>query len=187
MRATSFLAAIAVFALLSGCSQQAGAQGGGPGFGPMMGYGYCPGAPDTGDQAGQGWRGPGMMMGRGGMMGGGRMGGPMHGADPQQTASWLDSASREIGVTGGQQQAWSAYAEAVQADRAAMAAMHAQMPAMMGDANADAPARLAAHTSFMQARLESLQRVQAASEALYSVLTPEQRTRANRALWSGCW
>jgi hypothetical protein len=50
------------------------------------------------------------------------------GADPQQTAAWLDTARREIGVTDAQAQAWSAYADAVQADRASMAAMHAQMP-----------------------------------------------------------
>jgi Spy/CpxP family protein refolding chaperone len=117
------------------------------------------------------------------MMGPGMRGG----FDPEQTTAWLDNARREIGVTAAQEQAWTAYADAVQADRAAMAAMHAQMPAMMGGAGADAPTRLQAHLSFMQARLDSLRQVTSASEALYEVLTPEQRTQANRTLWSGCW
>jgi Spy/CpxP family protein refolding chaperone len=144
----------------------------------MMGYGYCPGGWNGDSAPAQGWYGPGMM--GGGMMWRG-------GFDPQQTSAWLDAAKQAITITPAQEQAWSAYAAAVQADRAAMLAMHAQMPALMGAGNADAPDRLQAHLSLMQTRLASLQQVEAASQALYQVLTPDQRTRANRALWSGCW
>ena len=187
MRIMLIAAAFCGSALVSACYAQPQADQGwraGPSLGPMMGYGYCPGATDESGASAQGWYGP-MMVGMGGMMGGGMMG--RGGFDPQQTSAWLDAAKSEIGVTAAQQQAWSAYAEAVEADRAAMLAMHAQMPAMMGAANANAPDRLQAHLSFMQARLASLQQVEAASQALYQVLTPDQRARANRTLWWGCW
>jgi hypothetical protein len=68
-----------------------------------------------------------------------------------------------------------------------MLAMHQQMPAMMSQSGADAPDRLQAHLGFMQARLASLRRVQQTSQALFQVLTPEQRQHADEVLWSGCW
>jgi hypothetical protein len=160
----------------------------------MMGYGYCPGAANADGGGQQGWYGSGMMGGRrhGGMMGGGMMAGPMMGGggafNPEQAAAWLDAAKAEIGITAEQEQAWSAYADAVQADRESMLAMHAQMPTLMGGGGgANAPDRLQAHLGLMQARIASLQDVQASTQALFQVLTPEQRERANRTLWSGCW
>ena len=204
----SWLAAALSAALLAGCQAQStpfspgGQQGwrAGPNYGPMMAYGYCPGAPSGNGGAQQGWYGPGMMGGHGGgttgggMMGGsggGRMGGPMMGRggafDPQQATAWLDAAKTQIGVTSAQEQAWSAYADTVQADRASMYSMHAQMPTMIGNSGADAPDRLQAHLGFMQTRLASLQQVQTASWALFAVLTPDQRNRADQTLWSGCW
>jgi hypothetical protein len=106
--------------------------------------------------------------------------------DPQQAAAWLDAAKTQIGVTRAQERAWSAYADAVEADRASMLQMHAQMPTMMGS-GANAPDRLQAHIALMAARQASLQQVQAASQALYQELAPDQRQRANQVLWSGCW
>jgi hypothetical protein len=144
--------------------------------GPMMHYGYCPGAPTGANGAARGWHGPGMM-GGGGMMGG-------RGAD---IAGSLESARAEIGITAAQEPAWSAYVEAAQADRTAMAGMHDQMGASMMGAAANAPERLQAHLDLMSGRLASLQAIQAATRALYDVLTPEQRQRADQALWSGCW
>lgn len=179
-------------ALIGSCQAQSGPQQGwsaGPYYGPMMSYGYCPGGPSANGAPQQGWYGSGMM-GSGHMMGGPMTGGPMMGRgalfDPQQTAAWLDAAKTQIGVTHAQDQAWSAYADAVQADRESMLQMHAQMPAMMGT-GANAPDRLQAHIALMAARQASLQQVQAASQALYQLLTPEQRQRANQTLWSGCW
>jgi hypothetical protein len=158
----------------------------------MMGYGYCPGAA-SGEEGGQrGWYGSGMMGGRGGMMGGGMMGaGPMMGGagafDPQQAHAWLEAAKSQIGITSVQELAWNAYAQAVEADRASMLDMHQQMPAMMSGTGSSAPDRLQAHLSFMQTRVTSLQQVQETSQALYQVLTPEQRQSADQVLWSGCW
>jgi LTXXQ motif family protein len=199
------LSALLGAALAAGCEAQSQSAGGpqgwraGPYYGPMMGYGYCPGG--ASDQAGaqQGWYGSGMMGGRG-MMGGGHMmgsgqgmmgAGPMMGAagafDPEQAHGWLESAKSQIGITAAQEQSWQAYADAVEADRASMRAMHQQMPAMMSQSGGDAPDRLQAHLGFMQARLASLQQVQQTSQALFQALTPEQRERADQVLWSGCW
>jgi hypothetical protein len=187
------LAVAVTAAFVSACQAQPQARWGqqgwqaGPYHGPMMAYGYCPGAGGA-DGAPQGWYGPGMMGGGrgGGMMHGG--GGPMMGRggfSAEATTAWLEAAKAQIGVTAAQEQAWSAYADAVQADRASMAQMHAQMPMMQPGANA--PDRLQAHLDLMQARFASLQQVQAASQALYQALSDDQRARANQTLWSGCW
>ena len=136
--------------------------------GPMMHYGYCPGAPAAANGAQRGWHGPGMMM---------------RGVD---AGAWLDDAKTRIGVTTAQDSAWSAYAEAVEADRASMYGMHEQMRASVID-GASAADRLQAHINMMSARLASLQRVGDATRALYDVLAPEQRQRADQVLWSGCW
>ena len=190
MRAKLLIVALGA-ALLSACQAQPvqpGLRGQGwnmgPDLGPMMSYGYCPGAAASASRPSQGWYGPGMM--QGGMMGGGmmgRVGGPF---DPQQTQAWLDQAKTHIGVTPAQESAWTAYASAVEADRASMLQMHAQMPTMMG-AQYSAPDRLQAHLGLMSARLASLQQIEAATQALYQVLMPEQRQRADQTLWSGCW
>lgn len=189
MRKILLVVALGALALGSACNAQP--QGGqfgrqdwraGPWLGPMMAYGYCPGAAIGNGAHRQGWYGGGMMGGRGGMMSGGMA----YGFEPQQTAAWLDAAKRELGIGSAQEAAWSAYADAVQADHASMLAMHAQMPAMMSAASA-APDRLQAHLNFMQARLASLQLVETASRTLFQVLTPNQRARANQTLWSGCW
>jgi Spy/CpxP family protein refolding chaperone len=140
----------------------------------MMSYGYCPGYARGSRGPSQGWYGPGMMGGH--MMGGGMM----------SSGAWLDQARTELGVTQAQEQAWSAYVEAVEADRGAMLAMHSQMSAQMVP-GANAPDRLQAHIDMMSTRLTSLQQIETATRALYQVLTPEQRERADRTLWSGCW
>lgn len=160
-----------------------------------MGYGYCPSGASGDSDVQRGWYGSGMMGGgHGGMMGGGRggmMGGPMMGGagafDSEHAHAWLESAKGEIGITAAQEQTWQAYADAVEADRTSMLAMHQQMPAMMSQAGPSAPDRLQAHLGFMQARVASLQQVQQTSQALFEVLTAEQRQRANQVLWSGCW
>lgn len=198
------LGAVLSAALASGCQAQPLGAGGpqgwraGPYYGPMMGYGYCPGAASGEGGGQQGWYGSGMMGGRGGMMGGGMMdgsgmmgAGPMMGGagafDPQQAHAWLEAAKSQIGITPAQEPAWNVYAQAVEADRASMLEMHQQMPAMMSGTGSSAPDRLQAHLSLMQTRVTSLQQVQETSEALYQVLTPEQRQSADQVLWSGCW
>lgn len=189
MRRMLFIAMLGA-ALISACqaqpTQPAALRGHGwsmgPDLGPMMSYGYCPGSAGA-NRPSQGWYGPGMMSGMmgGGMMG--RVGGPF---DTQQTQTWLAQARTQIGVTPSQAAAWEAYSSAVEADRASMLQMHAQMPAMM-TARVSAPDRLQAHLGLMSARLASLQQIETATQALYQALTPEQRQRADQALWSGCW
>ncbi|MDX2275030.1 MAG: Spy/CpxP family protein refolding chaperone [Hyphomonadaceae bacterium] len=182
-------AALVSAALVGSCQAQSPAppQGwrAGPYYGPMMSYGYCPGGPTANGGPQQGWYGPGMMGGAGHMMGGPMMGGGAS-FDSQQTARWLDAARTRIGITRAQEEAWSAYADAVQADRASMLQMHSQMPMMMGSGGS-APDRLQAHVALMAARQASLQQVQVASQVLYQILTAEQRQQADQTLWSGCW
>ncbi len=149
--------------------------------GPMMYAGYCPG---TADGQARGWYGPGMM-GRGGMMGGGSMmsGAGLSGADAD---AWLADAKKEIGVKAAQEAAWSDYVDAVETDRASVVAMHDQMQALHRP-DASAPDRLQVHAQLMAARANAMAQLRTATQTLYQQLTPEQKKKADRALWSGCW
>jgi hypothetical protein len=187
---TISLATLAAVALIAACQAQPApgwayhGQSGwmqGPYAGPMMAYGYCPGGGAGAQGGGRGWYGPGMMGGGGHMMGGG--GAPL---DTARTDAWLDEAKTAIGIAAEQETLWSAYADAVRADRTSMLEMHNQMPAMM-QRGANGPDRLQAHLSLMSTRLASLQGVEAATRALYEAMSAEQRQRADDALWSGCW
>jgi hypothetical protein len=109
------------------------------------------------------------------------MGGLM-GPDAEAAAARLARAKTEIGITPEQEEAWSAYAEAIEANRAAMAEMHGQMREQMAP-GAHAPERMQAHLTMMAAHLAAMQQVQSASQALYAALTEEQRERADQALW----
>ena len=158
---------------------------------PMMGQGTM----GQGGMMGPGMMnaGPGMMsdcsmmsgmMGRGaqGMMGVG-MQGMMMGSGPIMEGG-LAYQKAELGITEDQTAAWDNYAAAFKARGTAMQSMHADM--MQAMQTGSAMARMDAHIKAMESMVESLKALKPSTEALYAVLTDEQKQKADQLLGGGC-
>ena len=109
----------------------------------------------------------GMMMGSGPMMEGG-----------------LAYQKAELGITEDQTAAWDNYVAAVKARGTAMQSMHADM--MQAMQTGSAMARMDAHIKAMESMVESLKALKPSTEALYAVLTDEQKKKADQLLGGGC-
>lgn len=144
-------------------AQQPQSQPGMMGQMPMMGYGMM------GYPMGQG------MMGRMPMMG--MMQGPM-------VEGRLAYLRAELGITERQAAAWTGYVDAVKVRMSSMQGMHQAMMQTMQNGNA--VARLDAHIKAMEAMTETLKSLKPVTEALYAVLTPDQKTKADLLLSMGC-
>lgn len=137
--------------------------GRGGGYGPgMMGYGG-PG----------GGYGPGMMGGWGprGSFGPGAGAGPV-----EHQEARLAFLKQELKITAGQQAAWDAYATQVKAQAAAIETLHTQAPTTAQSATE----RLEQRAEFAKRRAEQVTALSGAVKDLYAVLTPEQKTIADR-------
>ena len=156
---------------------------------PMMGQGTGQG----GMMGRGGMMGPGMMsdcsmmsgmMGRGmqGMMGPG-MQGMMMGSGPIMEGG-LAYQKAELGIAEDQTAAWDNYAAAFKARGTAMQSMHADM--MQAMQTGSAMARMDAHIKAMESMVESLKALKPSTEALYAVLTDEQKQKADQLLGGGC-
>ena len=148
-------AATASMALAQGQDQQM----------PMMGPGMM---------GGQGMMGPGMQ----GMMGPGMMMG--YGPTMEGQLTYLKG---ELDITDAQKEAWDGYVDAVKARSATMQGMHATM--MQAMHSGTALERMEAHTQAMQSMVESMKAIKPATEALYKVLTDEQKKKADLLLGNG--
>jgi LTXXQ motif family protein len=115
--------------------------------------------------------GPGMGMG----MGPGH--GPMAGVDPATVIdSRLSDLKALLKITATQESAWQAYTAAAKQQAAGMQAMRAQMQQGTGTA----PERMGQRATIMQQRTQAMATMTSAFNALYAVLTPEQRTVADQ-------
>jgi hypothetical protein len=122
----------------------------------------------------------------GGMMGGGMMDmSAMHcmGLSDERLAS----AKAELNLTNAQLPLWTAFVEQVKANtqvmgRGMMMGPGAQPGSGMMMASGSLPERLERHEKMMTAHLEALRKTRAAASRLYGVLTPEQRSKADRLL-----
>jgi hypothetical protein len=135
------------------------------------------------------------MMGQGGMMGpgaGGMMGGcpmmggmqgMMMGSGPMMEGG-LAYQKAELGITEDQTAAWDDYAAAIKARGTTMQGMHADM--MQAMQTGSVMARMDAHIKSMEAMVESLKALKPATEALYAVLSDEQKKKADQLLGGGC-
>ena len=113
--------------------------------------------------------GPGMGMGPGH--------GPMAGVDPAAMAdARLSDLKARLKVNASQEAAWQAFATQSKAQAASMQAMRAQMQQDTGAA----PERMALHKTMMQQRAAGMATMTNAFEALYAVLTPEQKAIADQ-------
>ena len=140
----------------------------------MMGPGTC---------SMMGGMGPGMMMGWGmqGMMNPAMMGMMMGGPAVQGRLAYMKA---ELGITDAQTAAWDGYVSAVNARVTIMQGMHADM--MQAMQTGSAIARMDAHIKAMQSMIDSMQALKPATNALYAVLTDEQKQKADLLLVTGC-
>jgi hypothetical protein len=93
-------------------------------------------------------------------------------ADMQALAStWLNGLHAGLQVTGAQEPAWQAFANAVAAQAQAMQSLRSQMAAI----SATSPQRAALVPQFMRQRLDAMTAMVDALAALYAQLTPQQR------------
>ena len=178
MRRIPIFAIATLISLLSmsaiGVAQQSDTDQMGPGLmgdggmGPgMMGYGMGPGMMGRNRMMTPGMMGPGMMMGYGPAMEG-----------------QLAYVKAELGITDAQKDAWDAYANAIKSRATTMQSMHtAMVQAMQTGSALD---RMEARTNAMQTMVESMKTIKPATEALYKVLTDEQKKKADLLLGNGC-
>lgn len=127
---------------------------------------------------GQGMMGQGMMGGGQGMMG---PMGMMHGPMLEGRLAYIKA---ELAVTDAQSVAWNGYVGAVKARASGMQGMHESMMQTMQSGTA--AARMDAHIKAMEAMTEALKALKPATEALYAVLTPDQKQKADQLLGMGC-
>ena len=142
-------------------------------------------SPAMGMMGGQGMMGGGMMGMMGpGMMGQGMMGpGMMMGFGPMMEGQ-LAYLKAELAITDAQKEAWDAYVNSVKARATTMQGMRAAM--MQSMQSGSAVDRMEAHTQAMQSMVESMKATKPATEALYKVLTDEQKKKADLLLGNGC-
>ncbi len=113
--------------------------------------------------------GPGMGMGPGH--------GPMAGFDPTTVVdSRLSDLKALLKITSSQESAWQAFTTAAKQQATDMQAMRGQMLASAGTA----PERMAQRASAMQQRAQATATMTNAFNALYAVLTPEQKSVADQ-------
>lgn len=184
-------------ALLAAAATGSLAQGQQPGqHMPMgQGMGMMGGCPMMGGNMGMGMMGPGMqgmgpgMQGMGNMpMGMGMMGqgigpGMMMGMGPMMEGR-LAYLKADLGITDAQASAWDGYVSAVKARGDAMQSMHATMMQTMQSGTA--MARMDAHAAAMQSMMDSMKSLKPATEALYKVLSDDQKKKADMLLGMGC-
>jgi hypothetical protein len=151
----------------------------------------------------RGQKGHGMMMGRSMMDQDGKPGGqgmmdcPMTGKSmmnkgmgkgmmnsrPMMEAH-LAYIKADLEITDAQEDAWNGYADAVRAGFTAMESpREAMIKAMKGG---NAVERMDARIKATETRLENLRILKPATEALYDVLTDDQKEKADKLLGSGC-
>ncbi|WBT38021.1 Spy/CpxP family protein refolding chaperone [Hyphomicrobium sp. DMF-1] len=165
---------------------------------PMgQGMGMMGGCPMMGGNMGMGMMGPGMqgMMGPGmqgmmgnmpmgmGMMGQGMGPGMMMGMGSMMEGR-LAYLKAELGITDTQAAAWDGYVSAVKARGNTMQSMHATM--MQAMQTGSASERMQAHMQAMQSMVESMKALLPATDALYKVLSDDQKKKADLLLGSGC-
>ena len=113
--------------------------------------------------------GPGMGMGPGH--------GPMAGADPSTMVdSHMADMKVQLKITPAQESAWQAFTAAAKQQAAGMQALRAQM----WDNTGTAPDRMALRSQMMQQRATSMTTMTNAFNALYAVLSPEQKAVADQ-------
>lgn len=118
-----------------------------------------------------------------GMMDKGMMDKPMMPSRPRMEAH-LAYVKADLEITDAQEDAWNAYADAV---RAGFTAMEGPREAMMKAMNSgNAVERMDARIEATETKLDNLKTLKPKVEALYDVLTDDQKAKADKLLGGGC-
>jgi hypothetical protein len=169
LRRLLLVSGLAISAMFPAMAQQGQQQA------PMMGPGGMMNPGHGSMMGGQGrGTGGGMMGGKGGVMGHG-MGGMLMGSVPMMEGR-LAYIKADLGITAAQEQTWNAYADAVRARHTAMQSIHDDMAKATESGNA----------VDRMAMVDSLKTLKPATEALYAVLTDDQKKEADQLLGGGC-
>jgi hypothetical protein len=131
------------------------------------------GCPMMGDMMGFGRRGMKQGMGHGAMM---------HSVPMMEGR--LAYIKADLEIADAQMAAWDAYAAAVRARHATMEGMRAEM--MKAKESGSALQRLDARIKAMESKLDSLTAIKPVTEALFAVLSDEQKKKADQLLGGGC-
>ena len=143
---------------------------------PESGFGPCGGA----GGAGPGYGPMGMMNGGGPGARGGMWGGGMRGAVIGfMSAQNLDAVKSQLAITAQQEPAWSAFA-AKAAEQASLMQSTREQRWQGAGAGTTPQARMEQNIGLMGQHLASMQAMKGAMTDLYAVLTPEQRSTADR-------
>ncbi|ABS70049.1 protein of unknown function DUF1520 (plasmid) [Xanthobacter versatilis] len=157
----------------------------GAGMMGMMGQGGMGGGMGAGMGAGMGMMGGnaaggmGMMHGAAGAMGMGQM------MDPGRIEGRIAFLKAELKITAAQQPVWTAFTEALKANRAMMGDMQEMMMAAQGGGAPTALQRIDAHERMLVARLEAVRRLKAALGPLYAAFDEAQKRTADQLLMPG--
>ena len=156
------------------------------GMGGMMSQGGMMGQ-DTGGQDTGGMMSGCPMMGD--MMGGGKgmkkgMGHGMMMHSVPMMEGRLAYIKADLEITEAQMPAWDAYADAVRVRHTTMESMHADM--MKAKESGSALERMDARLKAMESMVDSLKALKPSTEALYAVLTDEQKKKADQLLGGRC-
>jgi len=90
----------------------------------------------------------------------------------------------DLEITEAQMAAWDAYADAVRARHTTMESVHEDM--MKAKESGSALARMDGRIKAMESMVDSLKAMKPATEALYAVLTDEQKKKADQLLGGRC-
>jgi hypothetical protein len=107
--------------------------------------------------------------------------GPISGnASPAQVEAIIRNGHDRLGITPAQEPQYAAFAQTLRQSAAEMQSMMAQRA--QNAATATAPEDMRARERILQTRMNYMHRAMAANDALYAVLTPEQRKTFDRML-----
>lgn len=144
----------------------------------------------TGHQAGRGYGyDPGMMTGDG--WGSGLLGscdlGASSASNDVYSANRLASIKSELKITGDQEKAWNAYANALQATSQVMASIHRQMIGASAQSTHSSLTVVDLDIDATQSKLPAVEALKPAAIALYQSLSEEQKKTADARLpAAGC-
>ena len=170
-------ASVAAASALVYAAPPAGPGSGGAGMGMMGGGMGMMGGAGMGMMGGAGM---GMMGGGMGMMGDGMgmMGaGPATGGPVAYFEDRLAALKSNLKITANQESAWDVYAKQVKAQAESMEALRTQAPVTAQTM----PERLEQRAEFAKLRAEQVKAMSVALKDLYAVMTPEQKTLADRS------
>jgi hypothetical protein len=102
--------------------------------------------------------------------------------DPAAAERRLSALKSELKITAAQESAWGAYTDEVKRQVADMQALRGSVA---GKAPASVPERLDMRSELMKKRLDSFEKLAAATKDLYAALTPEQKSVADQRLARG--